>query len=179
MGGTCPPIPPGLTPLRLTSGLFGLQLCGYTARNATDLLQVVDFTGLMQVVNKLQQVCENQTSVVTTWYLQTCCKLLKQLQQTCWQLAADLLSSSRSKRCEHIQISAWWQQGNKTTVSLLQLACFWLCGNTNSGSLQMLNNTSRSTRTSAGNLGIQLFTVNGKVSGIIQSVSKHHLKSFW
>ena len=32
----------------------------YTARNATDLLQVVelvDFTSLMQVVNKSQQVC--------------------------------------------------------------------------------------------------------------------------
>ena len=27
------------------------------ARNVTDLLQVVDFTGLLQVVNKLQQVC--------------------------------------------------------------------------------------------------------------------------
>ena len=38
-----------------------------TARNATDLLQVVDFTGLLQVVvNKLQQVCENQT----------CCNLI-------------------------------------------------------------------------------------------------------
>ena len=29
----------------------------YRAKNATDLLQVVDFTGLLQVVNKLQQVC--------------------------------------------------------------------------------------------------------------------------
>ena len=29
----------------------------YTARNATDLLQVVHFIGLLQVVNKLQQVC--------------------------------------------------------------------------------------------------------------------------
>jgi hypothetical protein len=29
----------------------------YTARNATDLLQVADFTGLLQVVNKLQQAC--------------------------------------------------------------------------------------------------------------------------
>ena len=29
----------------------------YTARNATDLLQVVNFTHLLQVVNKLQQVC--------------------------------------------------------------------------------------------------------------------------
>ena len=38
----------------------------YTAGNATDLLQVVDFTGLLQVVNKLQHVCENQT----------CCNLI-------------------------------------------------------------------------------------------------------
>ena len=30
----------------------------YTARNATDWLQVVDFTGLLQVVNKLQQACQ-------------------------------------------------------------------------------------------------------------------------
>jgi hypothetical protein len=29
----------------------------YTARNATDLLQVADFTDLLQVVNKLQQAC--------------------------------------------------------------------------------------------------------------------------
>jgi hypothetical protein len=29
----------------------------YTARNATDLLQFADFTGLLQVVNKLQQAC--------------------------------------------------------------------------------------------------------------------------
>jgi hypothetical protein len=29
----------------------------YTARNATDLLQVVNFTGLLQLVNKLQQAC--------------------------------------------------------------------------------------------------------------------------
>ena len=29
----------------------------YTAKNATDLLQVVKFTGLLQLVNKLQQAC--------------------------------------------------------------------------------------------------------------------------
>ncbi len=29
----------------------------YTAKNATDLMQVVDFTGLMQFANKLYQVC--------------------------------------------------------------------------------------------------------------------------
>jgi hypothetical protein len=29
----------------------------YTARNATDLLQVVNFTGLLQLVGKLQQAC--------------------------------------------------------------------------------------------------------------------------
>ena len=78
--------------------------------------------------------------VVATWCSQTCWKLLKQLalvlwiklltinsHQACWQLAADLLSSSRSKRCERILISAWWQQGNKPAADLLQLAHFWLC----------------------------------------------------
>ena len=29
----------------------------YTAKNATDLMQVVDFTSLMQVANKLYQAC--------------------------------------------------------------------------------------------------------------------------
>ena len=39
-----------------------------------------------------------------------------------WQLAADLVSSSRSKWWECILISAWWMQGNKPAVDLLQLA---------------------------------------------------------
>ena len=30
----------------------------YTVKNATDLLQVVNFTGLFQLVNKLQQTCQ-------------------------------------------------------------------------------------------------------------------------
>ena len=29
----------------------------YTAKNATDLLQVVNFTTLLQFLNKLQQAC--------------------------------------------------------------------------------------------------------------------------
>ncbi len=29
----------------------------HTAKNATDLMQVVDFIGLMQVANKLYQAC--------------------------------------------------------------------------------------------------------------------------
>jgi hypothetical protein len=40
--------------------LYSMTSCPvymYTARNATDLLQVADFTGLLQVVNKLQQAC--------------------------------------------------------------------------------------------------------------------------
>ena len=78
--------------------------------------------------------------LIATWYLQTWCKLLKQLasslwkkvltinlHQACWQLAADLLSSSRSKRCERI-LMTWWQQGDKpirpchTVQFFLQLA---------------------------------------------------------
>ena len=30
----------------------------YTAKNATGLLQVVNFTGLLQLVDKLQQACQ-------------------------------------------------------------------------------------------------------------------------
>ena len=139
-----------VTPLTSMISSFRL-ICGhYTARNATptDLLQVVDFTGLLQVVNKLQQVCWILQVAASLWksYLlqldicrlaascrnnlnQTCEKKVSiiNLQQTCWQLAANLLSSSRSNRCERILISAWWQQGNKPTADLLQLACFWLC----------------------------------------------------
>ena len=33
------------------------QSLRYTGKNVTDMLQVVDFTSLLQVVNKLQQVC--------------------------------------------------------------------------------------------------------------------------
>ena len=49
------------------------------------------------------------------------------MHQACWQLAADLLSSSRSKRCERILISAWSLQGNKPATHWRQLACFSLC----------------------------------------------------
>ena len=48
--------------------------------------------------------------------------------QACWQLAAVLLSSSLSKRCERILISAWWLQVKIVPAAdLLQLARFWLC----------------------------------------------------
>ena len=44
----------------LLTDLLNNVCIAYTARNATDLLQVVelvDFTSLLQVVNKFQQVC--------------------------------------------------------------------------------------------------------------------------
>ena len=83
-----------------------------------------------------------QIRLDTTWYLQTCYKLFKQLasslwiksldnqlasNQICWQLnAADLLSSSRSKRCERILISAWWLPGNKPAAHVLKAVRLWL-----------------------------------------------------
>ena len=37
----------------------------YKAKNATDLLQVVNFIGLLQLVNQLlQQVCQFQTKLI-------------------------------------------------------------------------------------------------------------------
>ena len=126
----------------------------YTARNATDVLQVVelvDCTSLLQVVNNLQQVCwlhqvaaslRKLNLYIVTWYVQIGCKLLKQLSisslwikvsimlissplTTCSRL--ELLLSNASKWCERIMILAWWWQGNKPATHLLQLMPFWLC----------------------------------------------------
>ena len=77
------------------------------------------------------------------WCPKTCCALLKQvesiliwtkslhiyinLHQARWLLPADLSSSSQSKRCERILISAWWQQDNNPAADSLQFAHVWLC----------------------------------------------------
>ena len=59
----------------------------YTAKNATDLLQVVNFTCLLQLVNKLQQACQFHQVAANLLKLgllqlvlfQTCYNLLKQV----------------------------------------------------------------------------------------------------
>ena len=82
----------------------------YTARNNTDLMQVVDCTGLNvchQVaaslwLHKIQTVKFRRDA---TSYLQTCCKLLGRekkllpinLQQACCQLAANLSSPLKAE----------------------------------------------------------------------------------
>ena len=45
---------------------YCLVSTAYTAKNATDLLQVVNFTGLLQIVDKLQQACQFH-QVATSW----------------------------------------------------------------------------------------------------------------
>ena len=88
----------------------------YTAKNATGLLQVVNFTGSSQIVDKLQQACQfHQVAtslsissscnkfvkirLVATCHLQTCYTLLKQLASSLWitsfenQLATSLLTT--------------------------------------------------------------------------------------
>ena len=56
----------------------------YTAKNVTDLLLVVNFTGLLKLVNKLQQTCQFyllmlkssvKIRIVATCHLQTCYNL--------------------------------------------------------------------------------------------------------
>ena len=62
-----------------------------TAKNATDLLQVVSFTGLLQLVDKLQQPCQFHqvaTSLLKSGLLQlVICRLVttfwNKLQQAC------------------------------------------------------------------------------------------------
>ena len=86
---------------------------------------------------KLQQVCENQTccnlifadllQVVETTYIKFLDK--KTWQSTCikpslvqWPFAADVLSSSRSKRCER----ASWYWLHDTKVTSMQQTCVFL-----------------------------------------------------
>ena len=45
--------------------------------------------------------------------------------QACWQLAGDFLSSSRSKRSEHILIPrAWWVRGNEPAADTAATCAF-------------------------------------------------------
>ena len=103
--------------------------CEYTAKNATDLMQVVNLTGLMQVAHKLYQAH------------QTCCNLifadllmLQVDETTCVkpvcssQLAASLLTT-----CNKLVIIKPEQAmrtlpdiGLVIATDLPQLACFWL-----------------------------------------------------
>ena len=66
--------------LRLTSGACGLQLYGYTERHrvAASCQQVA-----ASLLNSLSCSKSVKIRLVATRYLQTCFKLLKQLQQAC------------------------------------------------------------------------------------------------
>ena len=111
----------------------------YTVKNTTDLMQVVDFTGLMQVAYKcikpvdfikLHQVCEHQT----------CCNLifanlLQVDETTCGkpscssQLAASLLTTCN--RLVIIKLEQAMRTHPDIGLDLLQLASFWLCTSQN------------------------------------------------
>ena len=76
-------------------------------------------TCIKPAVHNLHQVCSSQ--LASSLQFTTCIKsAVHNLQQVCWQLATDLILSSRSKRCEHILISAWWSQ---VESSLQQTCC--------------------------------------------------------
>ena len=47
-----------LFPIYLSLFIVSTLCLYYTAKNATDLLQIVNFTDLLQLVNKLQQACQ-------------------------------------------------------------------------------------------------------------------------
>ena len=56
----------------------------YTARNAKDLLQVVDFICLVQVVNKLQQVCWIHQVAASLWKSGLLQLDICRLDASCW-----------------------------------------------------------------------------------------------
>ena len=115
------------------------------------LLQFYDYSEIIHIIETFAKNTHTQPEAPQTccklWILpawcklsknQACCKLifadllLKQLASDLWikrldnQLPADLLSSSRSKRCERILTSAWWQQGNNSRLAATY-ARVWLC----------------------------------------------------
>ena len=107
----------------LSTDLLNNVCIAYTARNATDLLQVVelvDFTSLLQVVNKfrssksvdsikMQQVCENQT----------CCNLifadfLQVAETTCIKLVdrkSQLSTCIKPRLVDNLQQTCYHQTG--------------------------------------------------------------------
>jgi hypothetical protein len=76
-------------------------------------------TCIKPAVRNLHQVCSSQ--LASSLWMTTCIKPVDDnLHQVRWQVAIDLILSSRSKRCEHILISAWWSQ---VESSLQQTCC--------------------------------------------------------
>ena len=98
------------------------------------MAQVVNFTGLLQLVNKLQQACkflQVATSMLRSGLLQlVICRLVttcwNKLQQACWQLATDLLSQAVASHAN----ASWYRLVAtgcyKISTGLLQLGRFWL-----------------------------------------------------
>ena len=97
----------------------------------------MDFTVLLHVVNKLQQVCRiNQVArtlwksdlLQITWYLQTCCKLLKQFASSLWRKSLDnQLTASLSTACSRLVTikpeQAMWTHPDISLMTARQQAC--------------------------------------------------------
>jgi hypothetical protein len=77
---------------------------------SSQLASSLQFTNCIKPpVQNLRQVCSSKLAAGLQFT--TCIKsAVHNLQQVCWQLATDLILSSRRKRCERILISAWWSQ---------------------------------------------------------------------
>ena len=100
---------------------------GYTDKNATDLVQLVNFI-------KLQQVCSDQAYRNLSFadllqLVETSCKKpvkLINLQQVCWPLATYLLSKAVASHAN----ASWYRlvvtSCYKMLTDLLQLGRFWL-----------------------------------------------------
>ena len=105
---------PSLLLIYLHQCIDNLMCLVPTQPKMPDLIQVVDFTSLMQFANKLYQACRlhqiaSSLWTSSTWYLQTCCKLMKQQASSLnlrSQLATSLLTTC-NRLVMGILISAW------------------------------------------------------------------------
>ena len=85
----------------------------YKASSATDVMQVVNFTDVMQVCHRVTSSLLTSSSCIIsvkirldpTWYLQTCCKLLKQYASSLWIKSLDnQLVLSQLTTCRRLAI---------------------------------------------------------------------------
>ena len=108
----------------------------YTARNATGLLQVADFTGLLQVVNRLQQVCWIHQVAASLWksdllqldicrLVASCIKLVDKKSQlsTCIKPVDNLQQTCKHQAEANDANASWYRLDDSKVTSLQQTCC--------------------------------------------------------
>ena len=107
----------------------------YAVWNTADVTHVGNFTGLINVCHEIAASLLASSSCIKSdlmqlnicaicRLLQTICNKDNQLASSCWQLASDLLPSSRSKRRERVQILVCARRSRFSGFASVVCPCF-------------------------------------------------------